>query len=466
MKINTGSIAALGAALATLSAAGCGGETRPSIATPAMAFAATTAPIATSVNHVVVLYLENHSFDNLYGELPGVDGYAHAAKLNPQVDWSGNVLSALPPCMNTEANPVAVDPRFPASLPNAPFGIDPFVPVNQEIPDLVHRFYQEQWQIDGGKMDRFAVVSDAGGLSMGTYHTDQLPLAKEASSYTICDRFHHAAFGGSFLNHMWLIAAATPSFPNAPSAMVAQINSASLLVKDGAVTPDGFVVNTSFSVNAPHPASIAKENLVPNQEMPTIGDRLSDAGLSWAWYSGGWNDALAGNPDKNFQFHHQPFAYFKRWADGTQEKKDHLLDEQDFFAAVAKGTLPAVSFVKPIGNENEHPGYANVGSGESHAIAVINAIRNGPQWSDTLIVVTYDENGGFWDHVAPPVVDGWGPGTRVPAILISPLVKKGNVDHTVYDTTSILAFIERRWGLEPLSTRDAAANDFSGALER
>ena len=92
-------------------------------------------------------------------------------------------------------------------------------------------------------------------------------------------------------------------------------------------------------------------------------------------------------------------------------------------------------------------------------------MQNSPYWADTAIIITYDENGGFWDHVAPPAGDRWGPGTRVPAIIISPFAKKGFVDHTQYDTTSILKTIETRWNLAPLGTRDAAAASLINAFE-
>jgi acid phosphatase len=104
-------------------------------------------------------------------------------------------------------------------------------------------------------------------------------------------------------------------------------------------------------------------------------------------------------------------------------------------------------------------------AGELHAEDLINAVRNGPNWSDTAIIVTYDENGGFWDHVAPPKIDVWGPGTRVPTIVISPLAKKGYVDSTMYDATSITALTEHRWGLAALGTRDANAADLTNALD-
>src|ERR1051325_6093822 len=100
--------------------------------------------------------------------------------------------------------------------------------------------------------------------------------------------------------------------------------------------------------------------------MPTIVDRLFGKGTSWAWYSGGWNDAVAGHPDSLFQYHHQPFIYFKNYGDGTPGRAQHLKDETDFIAAAKAGTLPAVSFVKPVGENNEHPGYTDLISGERH----------------------------------------------------------------------------------------------------
>jgi phospholipase C len=228
------------------------------------------------LKHVVVIYLENHSFDNLYGEFPGADGLPTAAATTTQVDANGNPFEFLPFPTTVPFSP------FPTNLPNAPFSIEQYVPVDANTPDLVHRFYQEQSQIDGGKMDRFAVVSDAKGLVMGYYHTAHLPLADEARQYALCDNFFHAAFGGSFLNHFWFIAARTPVFPSAPAAIVAQLDGQGQLVPDGAVTPDGYAVNTLFTVNRPHPSNVPADRLVPNQTFPTIGDRLSAKKIGWA----------------------------------------------------------------------------------------------------------------------------------------------------------------------------------------
>jgi phospholipase C len=460
----------LGTALLGLAVMSCRDQTTPEPTSPvgaALQADGTHLKGLHRLQHLVVIYLENRSFDNLYGEFPGANGLRHRFQgwhgfhggHHPflQVDATGQPYESLPE---------APASTLPLNLRNAPFAIEDYIPATQPTIDLVHRFYQEQVQIDHGRMDKFVLISDAKGLSMGYYHTAELPLLAEAQQYTLCDNFFHAAFGGSFLNHFWLIAARTPEFPGAPAAVVAQLDADGNLVHDGFVTPDGYAVNTAFSANAPHPPfAVPAANLVPNQTFPTIGDRLSAAGVTWAWYSGGWNDALAGNPGSLFQFHHQPFAYFANFADGTQAKTDHLKDETDFIAAARAGALPAVSFVKPYGADNEHPGYTDLITGETHVEELINAIRSGSQWDNTAIVITYDENGGFWDHVAPPRVDRWGPGSRVPTLVISPFARKGEVDHHRYDTTSILALIEHRWRLEPLTNRDAHADPLSGAFD-
>jgi len=165
----------------------------------------------------------------------------------------------------------------------------------------------------------------------------------------------------------------------------------------------------------------------------------------------------------NFQPHHQPFNYFADLAPGTDNRAKHLLDGglngSEFIKAIDAGTLPQVAFYKPQGNLNEHAGYTDVAQGDQHIADVITHLQNSPQWKNMVVIVTYDENGGFWDHVAPPKGDRWGPGTRIPAIIVSPYAKKGFVDHTQYDTTSILRFIMHRFNLPTLaglSARDSA----------
>jgi len=417
------------------------------------------------IQTVVVIYGENRSFDNLYGLFPGADGIDRALQSGAyrQVDRDGKELDILPPVWKKDGT---IDLRFPVGLPNAPFRIDaPPVNLGLDIatPDPVHKFYQNQEQIDGGRNDKFAAVSNVGALVMGYYDGSQLPLWKIAQQYTLADNFFMGAFGGSFLNHFWLVCACTPTFPDAPPALHPKLDTQGRLVKkadgppkfaDGAVTPDDFAVNTLQPLYPP--SGTSKDPPLPPQTQKTIGDTLSARDISWKWYSGGWNQALADptviyNDGKvNFQPHHQPFNYFVRFAPGAKDRELHLKDETDLLNDIKRGKLPQVVFYKPQGDLNEHPGYADVLSGDEHIAELIAKLQVSPQWKHMVIIVTYDENGGFWDHVAPPPGDRWGPGTRIPAIIVSPYAKKGYVDHTLYDTTSILKLLTERFHLEPL----------------
>lgn len=419
------------------------------------------------ITTIVVIYLENHSFDNLYGLFPSADGIANATpEATRQVDEEDEPYDTLPRVMDTRTSPAVVDERFPEDLPNRPFEIGKYISVGDKTGDLVHRFYQHKAQINGGKLNRFAAMSDAGGLTMGYYDGSKLPLWEYARRYTLMDHFFQAAFGGSFLNHMWLACACTPKFEHPPKENTIELNSRGELVRDGAITPDGFAVNTLYPAHSPHaPKGTDKSAILHSLHQPTLGDRLTEKNVSWAWYAGGWNDAIAGKPDPSFQHHHHPYAFFERYAERTQDRKDHLKDGSDFITAIDQGTLPSVSFYKPLGRFNEHPGYADVLSGDQQIADILARIEKSPQWPGTVVIVTYDEFGGFWDHVPPPKGDRWGPGSRVPALVVSPFSRAGGVNHDVYDMLSILKFIETRYGVKPLSQRDAMANNLARALK-
>lgn len=467
------------------------------LAQAAAAADAAAARALARIEHIVVIYGENRSFDNLYGLFPGARGIGDALRhYVPQVDLDGAVLATLPPVWNKTGQ---ADVGYPANLPNLPFRIDaPPLDKPLDVPtrDLVHRFYQNQMQIHGGRNDRFAALSDAGGLALGYYDGARLPLWRLAREYTLADNFFMGAFGGSFLNHFWLICACTPEFKGAPEALKAKLRPDGELARkppapasaldgptkfqDGAVTPDGYAVNTlqpPYQPSGIAPAANGDPALadpaghpLPPQTSPTIGDRLSAKGISWAWYGGGWNQALTNraviyNDAKvNFQPHHQPFNYFRQFAPGTNARAEHLKDGAEFLRAIEAGRLPQVSFYKPQGDLNEHPGYADVLSGDEHIADLVRRIRRGKLWKNTLIIITYDENGGFWDHVPPPAGDRWGPGTRIPALIISPFARRGHVDHSLYDTTSILKLITRRFALEPLPGVRSEVGDLTDAL--
>jgi phospholipase C len=231
---------------------------------------------------------------------------------------------------------------------------------------------------------------------------------------------------------------------------------------------NGVAACGNYAVNTIQPASPPSAGgatipLINDNAYPNIGDRMTAGGITWNWYSGGWDDAAAGHPGPLFQYHHQPFNYFANYAVGAPGRS-HLQDETKFIASAQNGTLPQVSFVKPYGAENEHPGYASEPNGSDHLVDLLQTIMSGPQAEQTLVVVTYDEFGGQWDHVSPPAVDHWGPGTRIPALVLSAGMVKSGVDHTQYDTTSIMATIEHSFGLAPVASRDAVVNDLAAAV--
>ena len=459
------------------------------------------------IANVVVIYAENRSFDNLFGSFPDANGLQRATpEIYTQRDRDGSVLKELPPVwdgLTAKGIVPAVTQAQTEHLPNAPFAIDDpkgfNTPLGVTTRDLWHRFYQNQMQIDGGKNDLFVAYADSGALVMGYYDGSKLPLWQVAKQYTLADNFFMGAFGGSFLNHLWLICACTPNYPNADtspaqnsiSAVTANGTALTLaanspksamdgipkFANDGNLTPDFYAVNTMqppYEPSANKPASEgdpayadpAAPTTLPPQTEQTIGDLLSAKGISWAWYAGAWQAALDGRnavPVPNFQYHHQPFNYFADLAPGTPARAEHLRDGGlgggEFIKAIDAGALPQVTFYKPQGNLNEHPGYTDVLDGDRHIADVIAHLQKGPQWAHMLVVVTFDENGGFWDHVAPPKADRWGPGSRIPTLVVSPLAKSGFVDHTLYDTTSILRFITRRFALPTLAglqARDAA----------
>ena len=323
------------------------------------------------IDHLVVIYEENHSFDNLFGLWPGVEGLSRdpadtprSVQVGPdpartpyscllQTDVNLTSPPLTPVCSDATPAGIAFDSHFRNRL----FPIDAYiaptdttcpppgvfapngVPKGSGLPggctrDLVHRFYNEQYQIDGGRMDRYSAGSDAAGLTQGYYDTRQLPIYQYLSDphgprYAVLDDFFQSAFGGSFLNHQWLVAARTPVYPGAladgsaddlhsvvgsdgfpastplhpttglkDAALTQAANpDGSCLVRPGQPTPPPGTVCGDWAVNTIQPAyqpyspGTPVSRRLPPQTYPTIGTRLSAADVSWAWYAGGWDNA-------------------------------------------------------------------------------------------------------------------------------------------------------------------------------
>jgi len=507
------------------------------------ATAATTDGLQSKVKTIVVIYAENHSFDELFGNFPGANGIP-ASNITPQTDRDGTtVLAKLPQTwggVTANGQSATVTQAQSDNLPNAPFAIETAFQAASGVTltpaiitrDMYHRFFENQMQINGGKNDQFTAWADSGGLVMGHYDGSHTGLYALAQQFVLADNFFQGAFGGSFLNHQYLICACAPQYPNADTATaaptIAVVNknpdnsythtlttagsspasaltgppvftlSGNIAPKDYFGVGDGFrAVNTMQppyepSANAP-PVSdtthlFADPNAattLPPQSQTHIGDLLTAKSITWAWYAGAWNQATTtttavpySQPPSNnnttpppvtptFQFHHQPFNYYAEFdpVAHADARATHLKDYTDLVSQAQAGTLPQVVFYKPEGDLNQHPGYANVTSGDSHITDLVTQLQASPQWANMVVVITWDEFGGQWDHVAPPTGDLLGPGTRIPALVISPFANKGTVDHTQYDTASILRLISRRFGLTPLSgltQRDQALTTHGG----
>jgi acid phosphatase len=491
--------------------------------------------LRSQVDNIVVIYAENRAFDNLYGNFPGARGLNEVLDrdgrplpaYHPQLDRDGSVLSALPPAWGGVTSPgvtPVVTQQQSVGLPNAPYSIEHGFTAQSQVTlststvtrDLWHRFFEHQMQIDGGKNDGYAAWSDAGGLALGHYDYSSSSLYALAGEFVLADNFFQGAFGGSFLNHQYLICACAPEYPNAdtaaakpaiatleqdasgrylPRLKTAATPPASALdepptfAKSGDIAPRNYFGDGKFyAVNTMQPPYQPSRNkpaagdagfifadpnnstTLPPQTRLTIGDELDAKRIDWVWYAGSWNAAVKdgtrppskareviyapetarGNPD--FQAHHQPFNYYAAFDPiaHSDHRAAHLKDYDDLVADIAAGRLPPVAFYKPQGNLNQHPGYASVADGDAHIAQLVAKLRASPQWQHMVIVITYDEFGGAWDHVAPPQGDLLGPGARIPALIISPFAKRATVDHTQYDTESILRLIARRFELEML----------------
>jgi acid phosphatase len=363
---------------------------------------------------------------------------------------------------------------------------------------------------------------------MGHYDTSRSALYALAQQFVLADNFFQGAFGGSFLNHQYLICACAPEYPDADTSLakpsialldqdasghfLPRLKTASnppasaldeppTFANSGNIAPKNYFGDGKFyAVNTMQPAFQPSANkpavsdssfafadplnptTLPPQAQATIGDELDLKHITWSWYSGAWNAAVAdgmrsplkvreviyapqtagGSPD--FQTHHQPFNFYADFDPAThaEQRAAHLKDYDDLLKDIDAGRLPAVTFYKPQGNLNQHAGYASVAEGDAHIAELVAKLRAGKQWRHMVIVITYDEFGGAWDHVAPPQGDLLGPGSRIPALIISPLAKQGIVDHTQYDTESILRLITRRFDLDVLpgiKRRDRALSE-------
>ena len=342
-------------------------------------------PETSGIEHIVVLMMENRSFDHILGWVEGADGRQQGLRY---ADETG-----------TRLRTYRLAPDFQGC----------------GHPDPDHSYAGGRIEYNEGACDGWLRAGDNDEYAIGFYVKKDLPFfAGAVSQWTVCDRYFSAIMSGTFANRVYQHAAQTDRLAN------------------------------TFEVST----------------LPTIWDRLAAAGLRGRYY-----------------FSDLPFLAL--W--GTTYV-DIARPLAAFLADAAAGTLPEVSFVEPrflgeeVGASNDDHPFADIRNGQAFMNLVYQAVTRSPAWPNTVLVINYDEWGGFFDHVPPPT----GPippadqiagnedgllGFRTPCLVISPFARRDHIANTILDHTSVLKMIEWRWGLPPLSVRDAAATNLAEVLQ-
>ncbi|MGZ3406406.1 MAG: alkaline phosphatase family protein [Polyangia bacterium] len=382
------------------------------------------------MDHLVVIVQENHTFDSYFGRWctapsgssPACTSGAGCCERAPDTDPAGHA-----PVLLDDAANATYDPN--------------------------HQSACESDEIDGGKMDRFVdstTCGDARNLAYADATTLQ-PYWDLAAGGAIADRWFQPVIGASAANDMFLF-------------------TASFVFDDNDAEPDAPGHECSFITSTP-----------VSFDGPTIGDALHSAGVSWTWYAEGYASMLdaeqAGTcpaaPDDCgaglsiyaclFVPSDVPASYYKQFARDPGTVRDYV----SFAADLDARLLPQVAFIKGLGYHTEHPGLrTTISDGQRFVQSVIDAVRTSDYAPDTLILVVYDEGGGFFDHIAPPpAVDAKPYGTRVPAIAVGPLARKGVVSHVTLEHSSIVKFLEWNWRTATLGARDEKVANIGSLID-
>jgi phospholipase C len=363
-------------------------------------------PGMTRIKHVVIIVKENRTFDNYFGTFPGADGATTG------VISTGDTI---------------------------PLGHTP----DRTPHDIDHSYQAAVKAIDGGAMDQFDLI--AGGNVNGeflayTQLTEQdIPnYFAYARAFTLADAMFSSLTGPSFPNHLYTVGAQSGGAINNPA------NSQGRWGCDSPANSRVQTLDDDGNFGKP---------VYPCFDFDTLADRLEEKGLSWKYYAPG-----EGQPGYIWSAL-DAIAHIRLTDLWTQ----HVVPDTQFEQDALNGDLPAVSWVV-TGAGSEHPPSSSC-VGENWTVRQINAIMQGPRWKSTAVFITWDDFGGFYDHVPPPAVDNFGFGPRVPLLIISPYARPGFISHTVYEFSSLLRFVEARFRLEPLTDRDSAANDLLDSFD-
>jgi phospholipase C len=361
---------------------------------------------ATVIQHVVFILKENHTFDNYFGGFPGVDGVAKGKTHNGRL---------------------AVLRRPPEMIPR----------------DIAHTNLAALVGIDHGKMDRFDLLSGAFQesrlMNYTQYQPDQIPnYWALASRFVIGDEFFSSEHGPSFPNHLFTIAAQAGGAIDNPDEGGRWGCDSDQFTTVPIIDPKG-----------------GRHELPPCFDFPTVADSINTAGLNWRYYG-----ALEGGPGYIWS----AFDAIQHIRMGPQWQTNVLADSQ-FAGDVAAGTLANVTWITTEAGHSEHPAEGDTCNGENETIALVNAIMNSSFWNSTAIFISWDDFGGLYDHVAPPQLDAWGLGPRVPLLIVSPYSKSGYIEHQQLEFSSVVKFMEELFQLPFLTARDTNSNDMFDAFD-
>ena len=411
-------------ATAALVAVACSGDDRPEwdplppleYGIAPEPFDASTLETATPIKHVVFVIKENRTFDNMFGLFPGADGVR-----------------------------VGIDEGEPRSLTRA---LD-------AIPEDIKHCYEcalQAW--NEGKMDGFATISEAADRFAYTqYHPEDLPNYWHwAERFVLGDRFFASAHGPSFPNHLYTIAAQSGGAhenPIQPLDLLRERHRETGLFKAWGCDSleEAYVPVEDREGNL--------KNVPPCFDFLTEADLLMEAGIPWAYYS-------ATNMQNGYLW--SAYDAIRHIREDPEIWQRHVFPVDDFVEHVEGGLLPPVTWVTPRFELSEHPEYSFC-HGENWTTEIVNALMESPLWDDTAIFITWDDYGGFYDHVPPPQVDGFGFGIRVPLLVISAYAKRGYVMNEIGEFSSVLRFMEDNWGLSQLTHRDREATPLMPAFD-
>ena len=363
---------------------------------------------STPIKHIIIIMQENRSFDNLFNGFPGADTVTYG--------MSNGVMVPLQP-----------------------------IPIEGGA-DVGHSHADWYKDYNGGKMDGFAHESYPIPNLPYAYvpQSETVPLWSLAKAYTLGDRMFQSSSGPTYPAHQYMIAGQSsgvignPNDPNVWGCDSVAGTTTPLVGPNGTTLPGPF----------------------PCFDYETIADLLDAKGISWRYYAPAQGDDTDGGG-----FVWSAFDAIKHIRFGPDWSNNVISPPPTVLTDIENGNLAQVTWVTPSFDYSDHPGHNSTKMGPDWVASITNTVGASQYWNSTVIFITWDEWGGWYDHVPPPTMDNMGLGFRVPLIIVSPYAKHGYVSHTVHEFSGFLKYTEEIFGLPSLGTRDVGADDFGDCFD-